>query len=646
MRRRPQLIPWKVAGRVTEAAGQRRRRRAGHRLGLQQRDRRHARRSPSSSPPATARSPSTSSASASARRRRPAHARRDRLRHRPHDVRLHAALRHRLRLRPRRRVPRALPRGRGPVRQGRSAAHDRGRRRPHAARSPTTPPTSPSATSRCSTATATTPWRSSARRSGSCDPAGRSPSTSGRGRASTPSCCRSAPSCAALFRVPVVGPWLTPQAAGDPAGVAGQPARSAPGDRPAARTASRDIVVWRNPARDAASCGASSTPPPSAFDCINRNHWWLVAARSTARARRGRQRRRAAGAGAPSLACSAMRVGVVGATGQVGGVMRRLLAERDFPVDELPLLRLGPLGRHHAAVGRRRDHRRGRRHRRPDGLDIALFSAGATSSRELAPRFAAAGVTVIDNSSAFRMDPDVPLVVAEVNPEAIADARKGIIANPNCTTMAAMPVLKPLHDEAGLVRLVASHVPGGVRRRAGRRRRARQAGPPGRRPGRRADPRRRRGRLPGAREVRPADRLQRPPVRRQARRRRLVRDRRGAEAAQREPQDPRHPRPAGVGHVRAGAGVHRPLAVDQRRVRPAAVGRAGHRAAGGGARRRAERHPDAAAGRRPGPVLRRAHPPATRACPTAAASPCSSATTTSARAPRSTPSQIAELLVR
>jgi aspartate-semialdehyde dehydrogenase len=92
----------------------------------------------------------------------------------------------------------------------------------------------------------------------------------------------------------------------------------------------------------------------------------------------------------------------------------------------------------------------------PAGLDIALFSAGATSSRELAPRFAAAGVTVIDNSSAFRMDPDVPLVVSEVNPEAIAEARKGIIANPNCTTMAAMPVLKPLHVEAGLVRLVAS----------------------------------------------------------------------------------------------------------------------------------------------------------------------------------------------
>ena len=92
----------------------------------------------------------------------------------------------------------------------------------------------------------------------------------------------------------------------------------------------------------------------------------------------------------------------------------------------------------------------------PSGLDIALFSAGASTSRALAPKFAEAGAVVVDNSSAWRMDPDVPLVVSEVNPGAIHEARKGIIANPNCTTMAAMPVLKPLHDEAGLVRVVAS----------------------------------------------------------------------------------------------------------------------------------------------------------------------------------------------
>lgn len=92
----------------------------------------------------------------------------------------------------------------------------------------------------------------------------------------------------------------------------------------------------------------------------------------------------------------------------------------------------------------------------PSGLDIALFSAGASSSKELAPRFADAGVTVIDNSSAWRMHPDVPLIVSEVNPGEIRNARIGIIANPNCTTMAAMPVLKPLHDEAGLVRMIAA----------------------------------------------------------------------------------------------------------------------------------------------------------------------------------------------
>jgi aspartate-semialdehyde dehydrogenase len=92
----------------------------------------------------------------------------------------------------------------------------------------------------------------------------------------------------------------------------------------------------------------------------------------------------------------------------------------------------------------------------PSGIDIALFSAGATGSRELAPRFTGAGAIVIDNSSAWRMDPDVPLVVSEVNPQSLDRLPKGIVANPNCTTMAAMPVLAPLHTAAGLRRLVAS----------------------------------------------------------------------------------------------------------------------------------------------------------------------------------------------
>jgi aspartate-semialdehyde dehydrogenase len=149
-------------------------------------------------------------------------------------------------------------------------------------------------------------------------------------------------------------------------------------------------------------------------------------------------------------------VAVVGATGQVGGVMRRLLEERDFPVGRIRYFASARsagttlLWRGAEVVVEDAETAD------VSGIDIALFSAGASSSRALAPKFAAAGAIVIDNSSAFRMDPEVPLVVSEVNPETIADASKGIIANPNCTTMAAMPVLKVLHDEAGLVRLIAS----------------------------------------------------------------------------------------------------------------------------------------------------------------------------------------------
>jgi len=153
---------------------------------------------------------------------------------------------------------------------------------------------------------------------------------------------------------------------------------------------------------------------------------------------------------------SGVRIGVVGATGQVGAVVRRLLEERDFPVAEIRYFasarsagttlpwKGAEIVVEDAATAD------------PTGLDVAIFSAGATTSRAQAPRFAAAGVLVIDNSSAFRMDPEVPLVVSEVNPHAITEARKGIIANPNCTTMAAMPVLKVLDAEAGLERLIVS----------------------------------------------------------------------------------------------------------------------------------------------------------------------------------------------
>ncbi len=149
-------------------------------------------------------------------------------------------------------------------------------------------------------------------------------------------------------------------------------------------------------------------------------------------------------------------IGVVGATGQVGVAMRQILLERNFPAEQVRFFASARSAGSVLPYGDREITVEDAATADPSGLDIALFSAGATTSRAQAPRFAEAGVTVVDNSSAWRMDPDVPLVVSEVNPGAIADARKGIIANPNCTTMAAMPVLKPLHDAAGLTRLVVS----------------------------------------------------------------------------------------------------------------------------------------------------------------------------------------------
>ncbi len=153
---------------------------------------------------------------------------------------------------------------------------------------------------------------------------------------------------------------------------------------------------------------------------------------------------------------SGVRIGVVGATGQVGAVVRRLLEERDFPISEIRFFASArsagttiPFRGEDILVENAETAD-------PSGLDVAIFSAGATMSRVQAPRFADAGVLVIDNSSAWRMDPEVPLVVSEVNPHAIDDAVKGIIANPNCTTMAAMPVLKVLDAEAGLQRLIVS----------------------------------------------------------------------------------------------------------------------------------------------------------------------------------------------
>jgi aspartate-semialdehyde dehydrogenase len=150
------------------------------------------------------------------------------------------------------------------------------------------------------------------------------------------------------------------------------------------------------------------------------------------------------------------RIGVVGATGQVGVAMRQILLERAFPADEVRFFASARSAGTVLPFGDRDVVVEDAATADPSGLDVALFSAGATTSRALAPKFADAGAIVVDNSSAFRLDPDVPLVVSEVNAHAIAEARKGIIANPNCTTMAAMPVLKPLHDHAGLVRLVVA----------------------------------------------------------------------------------------------------------------------------------------------------------------------------------------------
>ena len=303
--------------------------------------------------------------------------------------------------------------------------------------------------------------------------------------------------------------------------------------------------------------------------------------------------------------------------------MRRLLAERAFPVDEIRYFASARSAGTTLRWGDEDVTVEDAATADPSNLEIALFSAGATASRELAPKFAAAGATVIDNSSAFRMDPDVPLVVSEVNPEAIADARKGIIANPNCTTMAAMPALKALHDEAGLVRLVAStyQAVSGA----------------------------------GSAGVDELDKQARQVVDRAAE---LTHD--GSAVTFPEPE--KFARPiafnvlpfagklvddglfetdeeqklrnesrkilgipdlARVGHVRAGAGVHGPLVVAERRVLPADLGGPGDRGAGRGSRRRVERGADPARGRRSRHRATSAGFAAIPACPTAAAWPCS-----------------------
>ena len=218
------------------------------------------------------------------------------------------------------------------------------------------------------------------------------------------------------------------------------------------------------------------------------------------------------------------------------------------------------------------------------GLDVALFSNGGSTSKIWAPRVAEAGAVVVDNSSAWRKDPEVPLVVSEVNPEDLDDIPKGIVANPNCTTMAAMPVLKPLHDLAGLVRLhISSYqaVSGsggvGLTELDGQLRGGYAAGDP------------KDLALDGSALTLPDPQIYAVPVgfnvvplAGSTRRRRLAGDRRGAEAAQRVAQDPAPPRPAGVGHLRARARLLRPQPRHPRRVRRRHQPRRGARGARAG----------------------------------------------------------------
>jgi aspartate-semialdehyde dehydrogenase len=151
-----------------------------------------------------------------------------------------------------------------------------------------------------------------------------------------------------------------------------------------------------------------------------------------------------------------MNVGIVGATGLVGTMIRNILETRSFPVDNLRLFASSRSAGTSIEWNGRTVVVEDLATADFTGLDVALLSAGGSVSKEVAPRIAAAGAVVIDNSSAWRMDPDVPLVVSEVNPDAIRNRPKGIVANPNCTTMVAMPVLRPLHEAAGLRRVVAS----------------------------------------------------------------------------------------------------------------------------------------------------------------------------------------------
>ena len=246
-----------------------------------------------------------------------------------------------------------------------------------------------------------------------------------------------------------------------------------------------------------------------------------------------------------------LTVAVVGATGVVGRTMIQILNEREFPVGELRLLASGrSAGRTVSVDGRTLEIGEAV----PDafdGVDIALFSAGADVSLELAPAAVARGATVIDNSSAWRMDPTIPLVVSQVNPDDL-EGHPGIVANPNCSTMQLAPVLMALRDTRRARAGRRRHLPVRV---GHRRRRARRAREP--------DPRPRRGRGAGRQRLPAPDRVQRP-----ARDRRLPPQRLhqgGVEGRQREPQDPGPAGPADLVHGGPHPGLRQPLRGGPRR---------------------------------------------------------------------------------
>ena len=336
---------------------------------------------------------------------------------------------------------------------------------------------------------------------------------------------------------------------------------------------------------------------------------------------------------------SGLSVAVVGATGQVGTVMREILAERSFPIRELRLFATARSAGTAIEFGGETVIVEDVETADPAGIDIALFSAGATGSRAYAPRFAEAGAVVDRQLQRLAHGPRGAARGQRGQPARDRRGAQGHHREPELhhdgrdagaqgAGRRGRPRAPDRLDLPGRLRFRSRRRPGAARPGRGRPR-------PGRHPASRA--RRLGGRLPAAREVHRADRVRRHPVRRQPRRRRRERDRRGEEAPQREPQDPRAARPPRRRHLRARPRLHRPLAVDPRRVRARHHARTRTRDARVGA--------PASSSKR---CRRRCRPPARTRASSAASAPtsprprarvscCSSATTTCARAPRSTP---------